>query len=141
MTDHRDEHEHAHAHGRDHAHDHGHDHAHDHPHDHDHDHDPEFDLDFDDIEENIIYIADEDGNEQAYEILTEIDDEDSGKRYILVSALDDGEDDEDEEVDEVLAFRYEEDEEGGMTLYPIETDEEWALVEEAFQTLVDEGQV
>ncbi|QZA32282.1 DUF1292 domain-containing protein [Hydrogenibacillus sp. N12] len=141
MTDHRDEHEHAHAHGRDHAHDHGHDHAHDHPHDHDHDHDPEFDLDFDDIEENIIYIADEDGNEQAYEILTEIDDEDSGKRYILVSALDDGEDDGDEEADEVLAFRYEEDEEGGMTLYPIETDEEWALVEEAFQTLVDEGQV
>ncbi|MBE3596125.1 MAG: DUF1292 domain-containing protein [Hydrogenibacillus sp.] len=125
MADHKHEHDHEH-----------HDHDHAHHHDHDHDHEPELD-DFDD---NVIYIADEDGTEQAYEILTQIDDEDSGKHYILVAALDGAEEEGEDESEEVLAFRYEEDEEG-MTLYPIETDEEWALVEEAFQTLVDEGEV
>lgn len=108
--------------------------VHDHDHEHDHEHD-ELEID-----ENIIYIADEDGTEKPYEILTQIDDEDSGKQYILVAALDEEEAGDDEDEENVLAFRYEEDEEG-LTLYPIESDEEWALVEEAFQTLIDEEEI
>lgn len=114
--------------------------AHNHDHDHDHEHDHEHEHDALEIDENIIYIADEDGTEKPYEILTQIDDEDSGKQYILVAALDEDEAGDDEDEENVLAFRYEEDEEG-LTLYPIETDEEWALVEEAFQTLIEEEEI
>ncbi|MNW55670.1 hypothetical protein D3C74_333490 [compost metagenome] len=43
----------------------------------------------------------------------------------------------DEEGEEVYAFRYEEDGDD-LKLYTIESDEEWEIVEETFNTLIDE---
>jgi uncharacterized protein YrzB (UPF0473 family) len=39
--------------------------------------------------------------------------------------------------EEVIAFRYEESEEGELTLFPIDDEEEWKIVEDTFQTLAE----
>jgi uncharacterized protein YrzB (UPF0473 family) len=60
----------------------------------------------------------------------------SDAKYMMVVPLDsDG--NEDEESEEVYAFRYEEDGDD-LKLYTIESDEEWEIVEETFNTLIDE---
>ncbi|MNJ76917.1 hypothetical protein D3C77_743030 [compost metagenome] len=58
----------------------------------------------------------------------------SDAKYMMVVPLDS---DEDEEAEEVYAFRYEEDGDD-LKLYTIESDEEWEIVEETFNTLIDE---
>jgi len=82
-----------------------------------------------DVEREYLFIPDEEGNEEKFEIIYEFEVED--KKYILVVAADS---DEDEEEAEVFAFRYEDDGQD-MRLFPIENDEEWDLVEEVFNTL------
>ncbi|WP_084213487.1 DUF1292 domain-containing protein [Thermicanus aegyptius] len=129
MTDKKDlNHEHHDDHHHHDHHDHHHHDHHDHHHDHDHLHYHE------DEEGEFIYIPDEEGNEVRYEVLYQFEVEDSGKKYMLIIPAEET----DEEEQEVLAFRFDEDEEGGITLYPLETDEEWDLVEEAFNTLMAE---
>ncbi|WP_339063856.1 DUF1292 domain-containing protein [Tepidibacillus marianensis] len=81
------------------------------------------------LEREYLFIPDEEGNEEKFEIIYEFEVE--GKKYLLVIPADS--DEEDEEA-EVLAFRYEEDGQD-MRLFPIEDDEEWDLVEEVFNTL------
>lgn len=76
-----------------------------------------------------IYIPDEEGNEEKFEIIYEFDVED--KHYILVVPTDTPED---EEEAEVYAFRSEEDGED-LKLHTIETEEEWDMIEEVFNTL------
>ncbi|MFV9510953.1 DUF1292 domain-containing protein [Tepidibacillus sp. LV47] len=80
-------------------------------------------------EREFIFIPDDEGNEEKFEILYEFEVED--KRYILITPADM---DEDQEEAEVYAFRYEEDGKD-MRLYPIENEKEWELVEEVFHTL------
>ncbi|GBF10082.1 MULTISPECIES: DUF1292 domain-containing protein [Tepidibacillus] len=82
-----------------------------------------------------IFIPDEDGNEEKFEILYQFDVED--KHYILVVPTDIPDD---EEEAEVYAFRYEENGED-MTLFTIQDEEEWDLVEEVFNTLDHEFNV
>lgn len=87
-------------------------------------------------EAEIIYIPDEDGNEEAFEVIMrfELDDGSDRKYLMVIPAEDDGESDEEQEV---FAFRY--DEEGDeIKLYPIEEQEEWDMVEETFNTLMSE---
>ncbi len=78
-----------------------------------------------------IFIPDGDGNEEKFEIIYEFEAE--GKNYILLVPADT--EYEDEEDEEVYAFRYEEDDKGDLTLFPIEDDAEWDMVEETFHTL------
>ncbi|MCR8644079.1 DUF1292 domain-containing protein [Paenibacillus sp. N1-5-1-14] len=85
-------------------------------------------------EPEIIYIPDEEGNEEEFEVIMKFDVDGSDKRYMMVVPVDG-----DDETDEVYAFRYEEDENGDdLKLYTIENEEEWAIVEETFNTLVAE---
>lgn len=84
-------------------------------------------------EPEIIYIPDDEGNEEEFEVIMKFEVDGSDAKYMMVVPLDS----EDEESDEVYAFRYEEDDED-LKLYLIEDDEEWAIVEETFNTLVDE---
>lgn len=100
-------------------------HNHDHDHTHDHDHDHEY-----------ITILDEEGNESLYEILFTFESEDFNKSYVLVYPAGTVED---EDV-ELQAFSYTETEEGNAgALQPIETEEEWDMVEEVLNTfLADE---
>lgn len=110
-----------------------HNHSHNHDHDHAHDHEttetPEY-----------ITLVDEEGNERLYEILFTFDSEDFNKSYVVLYPAGTSEnDDEDEEV-ELQAFAYIEDEGGHSgNLEPIETDEEWDMVEEVLNTFLNQN--
>jgi uncharacterized protein YrzB (UPF0473 family) len=85
-------------------------------------------------EAEIIYIPDDDGNEEAFEVIMrfELDDGTDRKYLMVVPAEEDG-----EEEQEVFAFRYDEENEE-IKLYPIEDQAEWDMVEETFNTLIGE---
>lgn len=90
-------------------------------------------------EAEIISIMDDDGEEAEFEVVMkfEVDDDASpyaSNKYMMVVPLDAGED---EDSDEVYAFRYEENGDD-LTLHTIEDEEEWDMVEETFNTLVAE---
>ncbi|SIS36725.1 DUF1292 domain-containing protein [Salimicrobium flavidum] len=86
--------------------------------------------------EERIVIPDENGEEHLFEVLFTFDVEKTGHSYIAVVPA---EQKENEEV-EVFAFRYEEkeDDEENLSLYQIESDQEWEMVEEMLNTLTDE---
>ncbi len=85
-------------------------------------------------EPELIYIPDEEGNEEEFEVIMKFEVDDSDAKYMMVvPVVGDGSDNE----EEVYAFRYEEDEED-LKLYPIEDDAEWEMVEETFNTLLAE---
>jgi len=89
------------------------------------------DLEFEEPE--IIYIPDEEGNEEEFEVIMKFEVDGSDQKYMMVVPLH-GENDEE---DEVYAFRYEE-EGDDLKLYTIEDEEEWNMVEETFNTLLGE---
>ena len=102
-----------------HNHDHNHDHNNEEEH-HDHEH---------------ITIVDEHGNEELYEILFTFDSEDFGKSYVLVYPAGIPEEDE----VELQAFSYVENEDGTEgDLEPIETEEEWYMIEEVLNTFIED---
>ncbi|WP_368652162.1 DUF1292 domain-containing protein [Ornithinibacillus sp. 4-3] len=86
-----------------------------------------------------IIIPDENGEEHLFEVLFSFDVDATQKTYIAVTPVEQGED---EEV-EVFAFRYElkNEDDNDLALFPIESDEEWDLVEEMLNTLVDEEEL
>ncbi|WP_123039740.1 DUF1292 domain-containing protein [Cohnella candidum] len=85
-------------------------------------------------EAEIIYIPDDEGNEEAFEVIMRFElDDGTDRKYLMVVPA---EEDADEEQ-EVFAFRYEEENEE-IKLYPIEEQEEWEIVEETFNTLMSE---
>jgi len=88
-------------------------------------------------EPEIIYIPDEEGNEEEFEVIMKFEVDGSDQKYMMVVPLNDSEND--EEADEVYAFRYEEDGED-LKLFTIEDEEEWNMVEETFNTLLGEMQ-
>jgi uncharacterized protein YrzB (UPF0473 family) len=86
------------------------------------------------LEPEIIYIPDEEGNEEEFEVIMKFEVDGSDHKYMMVVPL---ETNEEEEADEVYAFRYEE-EGDELKLYTIDDEEEWNLVEETFNTLLEE---
>ncbi|MGM9928283.1 MAG: DUF1292 domain-containing protein [Bacillus sp. (in: firmicutes)] len=84
------------------------------------------------MNEEQITIVDENGNEQLCQIMFNFHSDEFNKSYVLCYPI--GEEDENGEV-LVQAFAYVEGEDGNEgDLLPIETDEEWDLVEEMFNT-------
>ncbi|MCZ8519021.1 MULTISPECIES: DUF1292 domain-containing protein [Paenibacillus] len=83
-------------------------------------------------EPEIIYIPDEEGNEEEFEVIMKFEVDGSDKKYMMVVPVD-----AEEESDEVYAFRYEEDGDD-LQLYTIDDEEEWNIVEETFNTLMEE---
>ncbi|WP_240414315.1 DUF1292 domain-containing protein [Paenibacillus periandrae] len=83
-------------------------------------------------EPEIIYIPDEEGNEEEFEVIMKFEVDGSDKKYMMVVPVD-----AEEESDEVYAFRYEEDGDD-LQLFTIDNEEEWNIVEETFNTLMDE---
>ncbi|RKN80440.1 DUF1292 domain-containing protein [Paenibacillus ginsengarvi] len=89
-------------------------------------------------EPEIIYIPDEEGNEEEFEVIMKFEIESgefAGNQYMMVVPIET--DEENEDSDEVYAFRYEEDGDD-LQLYTIENEKEWDEVEETFNTLVAE---
>lgn len=85
-----------------------------------------------------IIIPDENGEEHLFEVLFTFDVDETNHSYIALVPADKSEDD-GEEV-EVYAFRYEEQtkDDDDLSLIPIESDEEWEMVEEMLHTLTEE---
>lgn len=79
------------------------------------------------LDSNSLYVLDEDGNETRMTILFTFDSEDYGAKYVVFQNP--------ESVDgEVFASRYTDDGE----LVPIESDEEWDMVEEVINTFAED---
>ncbi|MDQ0214621.1 uncharacterized protein YrzB (UPF0473 family) [Oikeobacillus pervagus] len=86
--------------------------------------------------EKNITVIDEDGNEQLCEILFTFDSEEFKKSYVLYYAVGAEEDENDEiEIHASAFIPGEEGQEG--ELQPIETDEEWDVIEETLNTFLD----
>ena len=85
--------------------------------------------------ENNITVVDENGNEQLCEILFTFDSDKFNKSYVLYYPMSDNED---EEIEiHASSFVPSENNEDGE-LSPIETDEEWDMIEEMLNTFLDE---
>ncbi|MFA5577228.1 MAG: DUF1292 domain-containing protein [Tissierellaceae bacterium] len=95
---------------------------HHHHHDHDHDHDHEFD--FEDLNEDIIILTLDDDTELECLILGVFEVED--EEYIALQPIDD---------EDVLLYRYNEINDEDFELTPIENQEEFDIVSEAFDAL------
>ncbi len=88
-------------------------------------------------DEKQITIIDESGNEQLCEVLFTFDSDEFEKSYVLYFPVG-AEEDENEEI-EIHASSFIPAEEGqDGELMPIESDEEWDLIEEMLNTFLDE---
>lgn len=98
-------------------------------HTHDHDH-----------EDRFITLIDDNGNESLFEILITIDgQEEFGKNYVLVMPVDGAEDDNGEV--EIQAYSFTENEdgtEGDLQPIPEDSDDEWNMIEEVFNSFMEE---
>lgn len=84
------------------------------------------------MDEQYFNVITEDGSEQQCKVVFTFDTDDYS--YVLYAVVEDG-----VESEEISALRYELDEEGKMTDFaPLETEEEWDMVEEVLNTLVAE---
>ena len=96
-------------------------------HNHEHDHE-------------VITLVDEQGNESLFEILLTIDGkEEFGKNYVLLVPVG-AEEDEDGQV-EIQAYSFTENEdgtEGYLQPIPEDSDAEWDMIEEVFNSFLDE---
>lgn len=84
-----------------------------------------------------IIVPDENGVEHLFEVLFTFDVDATGYSYITLTPVEQN----DEEEVEVYAFRYEDsgnENDNDVKLFPIESDEEWNIVEEMLYTLTDE---
>ncbi|WP_428909215.1 DUF1292 domain-containing protein [Niallia sp. Krafla_26] len=87
-------------------------------------------------DEKHITVVDEEGNEQLCEVLFTFDSDEFGKSYVLYYPISSEDDDEEIEI-HASSFIPNEDGEDG-NLMPIETDEEWDLIEEMLNTFLAE---
>lgn len=87
---------------------------------------------FPEEEPEIIYIPDDDGNEEEFEVIIKFEVDGSDAMYMMVVPFSE----EENEVEDVYAFRYEEDGDD-LKLYTIDDEDEWQIVEETFNTLMD----
>lgn len=83
-------------------------------------------------------IVDEKGQEHVCEVIFTFESEDYGKSYVLYHVLDNEPENEDEEI-EIFASSFVPSEDGeDGDLMPVESDEEWEMIEEVFGTFLDE---
>ena len=80
------------------------------------------------LKDNQLIFHDEEGNEIVCEIIFTYDSEATGKKYVVFQA-------EGDESGEVGAASYVEKGNGEGELEPIETEEEWAIIEQIFSSI------
>lgn len=72
-----------------------------------------------------IQVIDDDGNELEFEVLFTFENDENGKKYVLYY-------DDNEEEPQVYSSIYDED----GHLYPVDTPEEWDMIEEVFNSFI-----
>ncbi len=82
------------------------------------------------MEDKTLRVIDEAGNEKDFEIVLTFKSDETGKSYVVYKEPGDS--------DEVFAASYDESNEDGGDLKPIESDEEWDMIEEVLNTFLDE---
>ncbi|QFT89969.1 hypothetical protein FIU87_14990 [Bacillus sp. THAF10] len=87
--------------------------------------------------EQHITVVDENGNEQLCEVLFTFESEEFGKSYVLYYPVGADEDDNEDIEIHASSFVPNESDEGG-DLEPVETDEEWDMIEEMLNTFLAE---
>ncbi|MDX8359476.1 MULTISPECIES: DUF1292 domain-containing protein [Bacillaceae] len=89
--------------------------------------------------EDQITVVDENGNEQLCKVLFTFENAEFGKSYVLYYPV--GADhDEDEDIEIHASSFVPSDDNKDGELQPIETDEEWDMVEEMLNTFLDENE-
>lgn len=90
-------------------------------------------------EKERIVIPDENGDEHLFDELFRFHVDETDQSYILLTPVGSEQDDSEEEV-EVFAFRFEdrEGEENDIALFPLESDQEWDMVEEMLNTFTED---
>jgi uncharacterized protein YrzB (UPF0473 family) len=83
----------------------------------------------------ILVLVDEDGIEHLFELLAELEIEND--KYRVLVPLDEEDEEYDEEDGEVVILKVIIDEEGNELLSDIDDEQEWEMVVEAWQELVD----
>lgn len=92
-------------------------------------------------EKERIVIPDENGVEHLFEVLFTFDVEETGHSYMVLEPAGSSENEDEEDI-EVFAFRFEDNGDGDeddLALFPIETDEEWEMVEEMLNTFAEQA--
>lgn len=90
------------------------------------------------MNENQITLVDENGEEQLADILFTFYSEEMEKNYVVFAFA--GSEENDDEQVEVHAASYENNDDLSGQLYPVETDEEWELIESALESYADESE-
>ena len=85
--------------------------------------------------DNKIIFNDENGNEKEFELLFTFNSEKTGKSYAVLGTLD-----ENEELDIIAASYVPTEDDDLGELFPIEDDEEWAMVEETIDAFFEEDE-
>jgi uncharacterized protein YrzB (UPF0473 family) len=80
--------------------------------------------------EGQLTIIDAEGNERLCQILFTLESEEFGKKYVVFYPIEQLEGEDDEQI-QLMAASYTEGEDGNGELQEIETEEEWALIEDA----------
>lgn len=95
-----------------------------------------------DHEHDVITLVDENGNESLFEILLTIDGkEEFGKNYVLLVPF--GSEEDEEGQVEIQAYSYTENEdgtEGDLQPIPEDSEAEWDMIEEVFNSFMDEAE-
>jgi uncharacterized protein YrzB (UPF0473 family) len=89
-----------------------------------------------DQEVEIITISQEDGAEEDFEVVTYFEHPETGIKYVFLVSVADAE----EEEQDIYPFRYAENGDD-LVLAPVEEDEEWEMLEEVLQTLLDSDEI
>lgn len=87
-----------------------------------------------------ITVVDENGNEQLFEVLFTFESEEFGKSYVLYYPVGADEDDNGEIEIHASSFTARPDsetEDAGGELHPVETEEEWDMIEEMLNTFLE----
>lgn len=90
------------------------------------------------MNENQITLINENGEEQLADILFTFFSEETSKNYVVFSYA--GSDEDEDEQVEVFAASYENEDDLNGQLYPVETDEEWELIESALENYAEESE-
>lgn len=85
------------------------------------------------MDENKVIFTDEDGNEKEFELLFTFNSDKTGKNYAVLGVLD-----QNEELDIIAASYVPTEDDDLGELFPIEDDEEWAMVEETIDAFFEE---
>lgn len=83
------------------------------------------------MEEKLFTVINEEGKEIEYEVVLTFKNPDNAKSYVIYKLPGD-------ENDEVFASRFDEKNKAGGNLEPIETDEEWEMLDEVLNSFLDE---